>query len=149
MFQRHLPTTDQVVQAFERAADRTRARTGRAEIVAAAGVAIGLGLAWLIAYGTNGASSSLMPLAYLPIIAAGSRERYALLQDSQQRISDLSPRNLRLFARLASEGDELTAGHCERVESNAVILGRPSGCSRCMVRPLQPRPSRLTSPPHP
>jgi hypothetical protein len=185
MSRRSLPTPDQVVQAFERAADRTRAKSGRAEIVAAVGVGLALALAWLLAYSTNGASSSLMPVAYLPIIAAGltlgafggflaaiagatlmgplmpldvslglpqpvdaalyrtgffvvmglttaafaagSRERYALLQDSQQRLSDLSARNLRLFARLVSERDELTAGHCERVANNAVILGRALG----------------------
>jgi hypothetical protein len=185
MAERRLPTTDQVVFALERAAERTRARGARAEALAVAGVAIGLVIAWLAIYATGGAVSLLLPLMYLPIIGAGltlgmfggvltavaagtmmgplmpldvgldtaqpletaaaraafylligagtaafatsSRVRHQVLEESKQRLADISVRNLRLFARLVSERDEKTGGHCERVANNTVIVAQALG----------------------
>ena len=53
-------------------------------------------------------------------MAEVSRRRFALLRDARNELSEINSRNLRLFARLVSDRDEQTGGHCERVASHAV-----------------------------
>jgi HD-GYP domain-containing protein (c-di-GMP phosphodiesterase class II) len=64
------------------------------------------------------------------------RRRRAALELTQVRIQELHGRNLRLFARLVSERDQETAGHCERVAHNCVVVGRRLGLSDHELRQL-------------
>jgi hypothetical protein len=57
----------------------------------------------------------------------GLRRRREHLEASKARIQELHSRNLRMFARLVSERDQETAGHCERVAHNCVVVGRKLG----------------------
>lgn len=50
--------------------------------------------------------------------------RLARVERLRGGISQLYARNLRLFASLVSERDELTAGHCERVAQNSAAIAR-------------------------
>ena len=59
--------------------------------------------------------------------ASITRRRHHQVLESRAKIGDLLARNLRLFARLVAERDEQTGGHCDRVASNAVQLGRALG----------------------
>ncbi len=56
-----------------------------------------------------------------------SRYRQTRLIAARTELAEIGSRNLRLFARLVSERDEKTGGHCERVARNAVTLGRACG----------------------
>jgi hypothetical protein len=60
-------------------------------------------------------------------LAAVMRSRSRAALDSKERLADTCVRTLRLFARLVSERDEQTGGHCERVAANAVTVGRAYG----------------------
>jgi hypothetical protein len=66
----------------------------------------------------------------------GLRRRRESLERAQTRIQQLYGRNLRLFARLVSERDQETAGHCERVAHNCVVVGRKLGLSSDALRLL-------------
>lgn len=74
-------------------------------------------------------------------IAAGAfglsiRRRRDQLEDSDRRLRRLYARNLRLFARLVSERDRETAGHCERVAGNALRIGRAMNLPESKLRNL-------------
>ena len=60
-------------------------------------------------------------------MAEVSRRRFTLLRDARNELSEINSRNLRLFARLVSDRDEQTGGHCDRVAHNAVAVGRELG----------------------
>jgi uncharacterized integral membrane protein len=64
------------------------------------------------------------------------RRRQAGLEQAQARLSEMYGRNLRLFARLVEERDEQTAGHCERVAHNAVVVGRALGLTETQLKLL-------------
>lgn len=67
-------------------------------------------------------------------MAEVARRRFALLRDARNELSEINSRNLRLFARLVSDRDEQTGGHCERVASNAVAVGRKLGLGKDELR---------------
>lgn len=54
----------------------------------------------------------------------GLRRRRSRIERTQARLDTLYGRSLRLFARLVSERDKETSGHCERVAHNCVVVGR-------------------------
>jgi hypothetical protein len=58
-----------------------------------------------------------------------TRARQRELAQAKDQVTELSSRNLRLFARLVDARDEQTAGHCERVAHNTVLVGRALGMS--------------------
>lgn len=57
----------------------------------------------------------------------GLRRRRLRIERAQARLDTLYGRSLRLFARLVSERDQETSGHCERVAHNCVVVGRAMG----------------------
>ncbi len=64
-------------------------------------------------------------LTGLAVSAFSAALRWRLRQNEalRSRLADIYGRNLRLFASLVAERDEMTSGHCERVAQNAVVLG--------------------------
>jgi len=64
-------------------------------------------------------------LTGLVVSAFSAALRWRLQQNEalRNRLADTYGRNLRLFAGLVAERDEMTSGHCERVARNAVVLG--------------------------
>lgn len=59
----------------------------------------------------------------------GLRRRRWRIERTQARLDTLYGRSLRLFARLVSERDKETSGHCERVAHNCVVVGRAMNLS--------------------
>ena len=70
-------------------------------------------------------------LTGLAVSAFSAALRWRLQQNEvlRGRLADTYGRNLRLFAGLVAERDEMTSGHCERVAQNAVVLGMHLGLS--------------------
>lgn len=62
--------------------------------------------------------------------------RLARAERLRTALSQTYARNLRLFAGLVAQRDEVTAGHCERVARNAVAIGRELGLSEADLRQL-------------
>lgn len=62
--------------------------------------------------------------------SAALRRRLGQNEALRKRLAETYGRNLRLFADLVAERDEMTSGHCERVAQNAVVLGTRLGLSQ-------------------
>lgn len=69
-------------------------------------------------------------------VSALLRARLARSERLKASLSQTYARNLRLFAGLVAQRDEITAGHCERVAQNSVAIGRRLGLKEGMLRQL-------------
>ena len=60
---------------------------------------------------------------FVAAFSAALRWRLDQNEALRSRLAETYGRNLRLFANLVAERDEMTSGHCERVAQNAVVIG--------------------------